>query len=257
MLEELLHRVLGASIRAIIWAFIGSLYGIIFIFFYNLAEHWALPLNSLFIAGTLAGTIAALIYSSMSLALIVTPITSVVCLFYIINNGNEISLSGMTFTAFIIGSIAGALYGLKAKNSHIFRAGAKTLAGISAGAVVALFIMILAQSFADISMTVTVAIACLLTGSLYITLAPFYVQHFHKLLPPVLDGAMVGAGTSVFIALLFFVMITGVTPEAAGSLQPLTEQIRNTMLSATLGGALGGGLSGFMAGLMLRKWHDL
>ena len=63
--------------------------------------------------------------------------------------------------------------------------------------------------------------------------------------------------TSVFIALLFFVMITGVTPEAAGPLQALTEQIRATFSYGALGGMIGGGLAGFLSGLFLRKWQDL
>lgn len=257
MLDEFTKRGQEALIRATIWAIIGSLYGIIFLFIYELSQHLALPLSPLFVAGTLAGTIAALIYSSMSLAVIVTPITSVVCLFYVVSNGDQISLLNMTLAAAVIGSITGALYGLKAKNSRVFRADAKTLAGVSSGAAVALLIILLNAIAPDISLSVTVAFACLLTGSLYVTLVPFFVHRYHELLPPVGDGAMVGAGTSSFIALLFFVMITGVTPEAAGPLQALTEQIRNTFPAAAFGGMLGGGLSGFISGMFLRKWQDL
>lgn len=257
MLDEVSKRGQEALIRATIWAFVGSLYGMIFIFFFNLAQHWALPLNPLFVAGTLAGTIAALIYSSMSLAVIVSSIASVVCLFYVVFNGNQVNLLPMTLITAIAGAITGAVYGAKAKNSRIFRADSKTLAGISSGAIVAMIFVVLTGLVPDISLTFTIAATCLLTGSIYVTLVPFFVNRYHNLLPPIGDGAMVGTGTSVFIALLFFVMMSGVTPEMAGPLQGLTEQIRSSFFTAALGGMIGGGIAGFLSGLMLRKWQDL
>lgn len=257
MLQDPGKRISEALIRATIWAFIGSLYGMLFIFFFNLSEHWTLPPGPVFVAATLAATLAALVYSSMRLAVIVTPIASVACLLYVISSGAEISLLNMILVAAITGGITGMLYGLKVRSSRVFRADAKTLAGISSGFSVSLVMVLLLQLFPDVSQFLIIAIACLLTGFVYITLVPFYINHFHNLLPPAMDGTMVGAGTSIFIALLFFVMITGVTPEAAGSLQQLTEQIRNTFLSGTLGGMLGGGLSGFLSEVMLRKWQDL
>jgi len=198
-----------------------------------------------------------LIYSSMSLAVIVSSISSVVCLFYVVSNGEHISLLPMTLTTAIVGGITGAIYGVKAKNSRIYRADSKTLAGISAGAIVAMVFVILTGLIPDIPLTFTIAATCLLTGSLYVTLVPFYVNRYHHLLPPIGDGAMVGAGTSIFIALLFFVMISGVTPELAGPLEQLTVRIRDSFFSAALGGLIGGGIAGFLSGMMLRKWQDL
>lgn len=257
MLDELNLRAQEALIRATIWAFIGSLYGMIFIFFYNLSAHWGLPVSPVLVACTLAATIAALIYSSMRLAVIVTPISSVACLFYVVSNGEQINLINLAMSTAVMGSLAGAIYGLKARDSRVFRADAKTLAGITSGAMVAAIIFLISHLVPDLLMSTTIAFACLLTGSLYVTLVPYFVRRFQKLMPAVADGAMVGAGTSVFIALLFFIMITGVTPETAGPLQPLTEQIRGSFSQGALGGMLGGGLAGFLSGLLLRKWQDL
>ena len=257
MIDELQLRSREALIRATIWAFVGSLYGMIFIFFHHLAVHWDLSIPPVLIACTLAATIAALIYSSMRLAVIVTPISSVACLFYVVSNGSQISLLNLTLSTALIGSVAGAVYGLKARDSRVFRADAKTLSGVCAGAIVAVVIFLLGEVLPGLSMSLTIALACLLTGTLYVTFAPFFVRRFHELLPAVGDGAMVGAGTSVFIALLFFIMITGVTPETAGSLQPLTEQIRASFSAGAFGGMLGGGLSGLLSGFLLRKWQDL
>ncbi len=257
MLDEFNKRGQEALTRAMIWAIIGSLYGMIFIFFYNLSQHWSLPLSPLFFSATLAATIAALIYSSMRLAVIVSLIASMVCLFYVVANGEQISLSSMMLVTAIAGAITGGIYGAKAKSSRVFRADAKTLAGVSSGALVAILIVIVSALIPAISLSIIIAVSCLLTGALYVTLVPFFVRRYHELLPPVGDGAMVGAGASVFIALLFFVLISGVTPEMAGPLQPLTEQIRNTFFGAALGGMLGGAISGFLSGMMLTRWQDL
>lgn len=257
MLNELNRRAQEALIRATVWAFIGSLYGMIFIFFFNLAEYWDLPFSPLLVAGTLAGTIAALIYSSMSLAVIMASIASMTSLIFIIANGNSVNLLSLCLTSAAVGAVVGGMYGLNVKNSRIYRADAKTLTGICSGVLVSLFFVLLVYLFPSIPLTLTVALCCLLTGTLYVLLVPIFIQRYDELLPPVGDGAMVGAGTSIFISLLFFVMISGVTPEVAGNLQNLTEQIRNTFLQASIGGIIGGGISGFISGMMLKQWQDL
>lgn len=257
MLDELNKRSQEALIRATVWAFIGSLYGMIYIFFFNLSLHWSLPLNPFLVAGTMAGTLAALIYSSMSLAVIVAAISSICSLFLVVFNGGTITIPYLISTTAVVGAIVGAIYGLKAKQSRIHRADAKTLTGAFSGAVTALVFLILNLLFPSIPLAFTVAMSCLITGSLYTLLVPEFINRFDKLLLPVADGAMVGAGTSIFIGLLFFVMISGVTPEVAGELQSYTEQIRNTFLQAALGGMIGGGIAGFLSGWMLRKWQDL
>ena len=256
-MDQLNKRTQEALIRATVWAFIGSLYGMIFIFFYNLAEHWLSAVNPLLLAGSLAGTLAALIYSSMNLAVIIASVSSISCLIFVISSGNHINLPYLLLTTAIIGAITGSIYGVRATQSRIHRADAKTLTGFCSGTVVAVLFLILSFLIPSISLTLIVGFSCLLTGALYVILVPSFIQRFDKLLPPMADGAMVGAGTSVFIALLFFVMISGITPEVAGELESLTENIRFTFLPAALGGMLGGGISGFISGVMLKEWQDL
>ncbi len=256
-MDQLNTRFQEALIRGTIWAFIGILYGILYILFFSLSNHLSLPLSPLLVAGTLSGTIAALIYSSMSLAVIVTAVSSIVSLIFVVSNINSLSLIDMTITTALVGAMTGAVYGLKAKQSRIFRADAKTLTGICCGALVSLFFILLSSILPDISLGFTVATLCLLTGGLYVTFVPTFIKYFDNLLPPMADGAMVGAGTGAFIALLFFFMISGVTPETAGGLQLLMDQIRNTILQTAFGGMMGGGLAGLFSGFMLREWQDL
>jgi hypothetical protein len=256
-MDKINKRTQEALIRATVWGFIGSLYGMIFIFFYNLSEHWALPVSPLLVAATLAGTLAAMIYSSMSLAVIIASISSITCLVFAVSSGSEINLLNLTLTTAAIGAVTGGIYGANAKHSRIYRADAKTLTGICAGAAVSLVAVLLVYILPDLPLFIIVGVCCLLTGTIYVFLVPAFVHRFDDLLPPVGDASMVGAGTSVFIALLFFVMISGVTPEVAGDLESLTHHIRNTFLQAALGGMIGGGIAGFVSGVMLKEWQDL
>jgi hypothetical protein len=250
-------RTKEALIRGTVWAFIGSLYGIIFIFFYSLSNHYSLPVSPFLIAGTLAGTLAALIYSSMSLAVIIASVSSVTSLIVAVSNDGNINLLSLVLITALVGALVGAWYGVFAKHSRVFRADAKTLTGICSGGLVSLCIFIVNFLIPSTPLMLTIGASCLLTGSLYVVLVPIFVQRYDEILPAVGDGAMVGAGTSVFIALLFFVMISGVTPEAAGELKELTDYIRNNFLQASAGGMLGGGIAGFASGMMLKEWQDL
>ncbi|MET0042186.1 MAG: hypothetical protein ABW100_01540 [Candidatus Thiodiazotropha sp. 6PLUC3] len=49
-------RINEALIRGAIWAFIGLLYGMLFVFFSAFAEYWQLPVNPYLFAGVLSGT---------------------------------------------------------------------------------------------------------------------------------------------------------------------------------------------------------
>ncbi|MCU7916181.1 MAG: hypothetical protein KZQ65_09880 [Candidatus Thiodiazotropha sp. (ex Gloverina cf. vestifex)] len=106
------HRVREALIRGAIWAFVGLLYAMLFIFFAALAAHWQLPINPVFLAGILAGTLGALIYSSMRLAVLMTVIIAPFSIFYFILASWPINLFYLLLIVSTIGAIIGALYGV-------------------------------------------------------------------------------------------------------------------------------------------------
>ncbi|MDJ0881422.1 MAG: hypothetical protein QNJ56_07205 [Gammaproteobacteria bacterium] len=251
------HQLKEALFRAAVWSFIGVLYGMLFILTYSLSSHFAADFYPIFIAGTLSGCIAALIYSSMSLAAIVAPIASVTAIITIISQGQTIDLAGLMLVTGLVGVVTGSIYGVKAKKSRIYRADAKTIAGFLAGGSVALGFALLYEIFPGFPLYLAIAIMCLLTGSLYVAFAPFCVKHLNDLLPPVADGGIAGGGSSMFVGLLLLIMVTGVTPESAGALEPVTTQIRELILLAMFGGLLGGGISGFMSAMLRRQWQDL
>jgi hypothetical protein len=250
-------RIKEAFIRGAIWAFIGLLYGMLFVFFSTFAEYWSLPINPYLFGGVLSGAIGALIYSSMRLAVLMTTILSPLCIFYFIFAGKPTSLSIIMIIAMLIGAIVGALYGSFSKGSRVNRADAKTLTGFSAGWIVSLCYLLFSNFSASHQIAIIVALMCPLTGILYVFLVPGFIKLYDNLLPPIGDGLMVGVGVSVFVTLSFFIMISSIDQEIAGSLIPVLQNIHHNLPGAMLGGVIGGGSAGILSGMLLTKWQDL
>ncbi|MCU7845439.1 MAG: hypothetical protein KZQ93_16550 [Candidatus Thiodiazotropha sp. (ex Monitilora ramsayi)] len=251
------YRIREALIRGAIWAFIGLLYAMLFIFFVALADYWQLPANPVFLAGILAGTFGALIYSSMRLAVLMTAIISPVSIFYFILASWPINLLFLLLTVSVVGAVIGALYGVFSLGSRVHRADAKTLAGFSAGWLASLGYLLISTLIEDVSLSTIVAFMCPMTGILYVWMVPSFVKHYDDLLPPIGDGLMVGVGVAGFVALTFFVMISSVDSQVAGPLISVLEQVQQTLPKAVIGGILGGGLAGVASGLLLTGWQDL
>lgn len=251
------HRAKEALIRGAIWAFIGLLYAMLFIFFVALAEHWQLPINPVFLAGILAGALGALIYSSMRLAVLMTVIVSPISIFYFILAPWPVDLFYLLLVVMLTGAVIGGLYGILSMSSRVYRADAKTLAGFSAGWLASLGYLMVSWLVEGIPLSMIVALMCPLTGILYVWMVPSFIKYYDDLLPPVGDGLMAGVGISAFVALTFFVMISSVDSTVAGSLLPALERMREVLPQSLLGGVIGGGLAGIASGLLLTEWQDL
>lgn len=250
-------RINEALIRGAIWAFIGLLYGILFVFFSAFAEHWQFPINPHLFAGVMSATVGALIYSSMRLAVLMTVIISPICIFYFILAKKPIDLPLLLLISSVVGAITGALYGLFSMGSRVNRADAKTLAGFSSGWVISLSYLLISSFFESLPISLIVALMCPLTGILYVFLVPGFIKLYDNLLPPIGDGLMVGVGVSIFVTLSFFVMISTVDIEVAGPFITALKTIQNTLPGALIGGIIGGGSAGIFSGLLLTDWQDL
>ena len=251
------HRVKEALIRGLIWAFIGLLYAMLFIFFVALAEHWQPPVNPVFLAAILAGTLGALIYSSMRLAVLMTVVISPVSIFYFILSPRPVDLTHLLLVVTVIGAIIGGLYGIFSKGSRVYRADAKTLAGFSAGWLAALSYLLIGWMIEELTVGWVILIMCPLTGMLYVWMVPGFIRHYDDLLPSVGDGLMVGVGVSAYVALTFFVLVSSIDETVAGPLMPALESVHELLPQSLLGGVVGGGLAGVASGLLLTDWQDL
>ena len=98
---------------------------------------------------------------------------------------------------------------------------------------------------------------CPFTGGLYVLFVPTFIRYFDNLLPSMGDGALVGIGVSVFIALSVFVMTNSISADSAGAYLPQIERINTLLPQAILGGLIGGGVAGVVSGLFFSRWQDL
>jgi hypothetical protein len=251
------QRIREALIRGAIWAFIGLLYAMLFVFLAAFASFWQLPIDPNLFAGVLAGTLGALIYSSMRLAVLMTTIISPISIFYFILSDRPVDLLMLVLLVSVVGAVVGALYGVFSMGSRVNRADAKTLAGFCAGWLVSLVYLLVINLTAPVSITTIVALLCPLTGIVYVAFVPGFIRLYDNLLPPVGDGLMVGVGVSGFIALSLFVMIGSIDSDVAGSFSPVLEVIHQNLPGAVTGGILGAGLAGVASGLLLTRWQDL
>jgi len=246
-----------ALIHGGIWSFIGLLYAIIFTASAVFAQKWGLAGHPYFYACIIAGTIGALMYSSMRLVVFVALLLLPVYIIYFINTLGELSLAGLLKLMIPAGLVIGAVYGAISKRSRVKFADAKTLAGLSAGLIIAVLYLLTLQIFGNIPIVWAVGIACPLTGALYIMLVPAYIRLYHGFLPPIGDGALVGIAVAFFISLCLFVMAGTIDTNMTGDLIPEIGKILELLPGTTVGGVVGAGLAGIIAGMLLPNWKNL
>ena len=255
--SSLRFRFKEALVRSVIWAFIGVLYGMLFVFFSEFAEQWKLPVHPYFFSGVLAGTIGALIYSSMRLAVLLAILISPVCILIFVFSGGHVYPAELFMIVTPIGAIIGAFYGLFSANSRVYRADAKMLTGFSAGFLAALGYLMLSAYLKDFPVGIIAGVMCIVTGWLYVLFVPTFIRLCDNLLPPLGDGALVGASVAVFLVVCFVLMINSINTDPEVQTLPLLRHIYELLPQAVTGGMFGAAFAGFISGLLLKEWQDL
>jgi hypothetical protein len=256
MQELILERLKEALIRGVIWGFIGILFGSLFITVYHFDSDGPIP--PLLLAGTLSTGLGAMIYGSMRLAVIIAAFCSVLAVASLIFAGPESSPLAMILRTGSLGLVIGALYGAFARNSRINRADAKTITGLMSGALVSgLFYLGLTYSSLELPLGVIVALLCPLAGFVYTRLIETFLRWFQNLLPPVGDGALVGAGVAVYIGVGLWLVAGYIDPQILGKHAVDATSILNQLPGAVFGGLAGGFVGGFIGGMLGMKWQDL
>lgn len=257
LLFTLILRLREALIRGAIWAFVGLLYAMLFVFFSVFASYWKIPTEPYFVALLLSGTIGAIIYSSMRLAVFMAGLLFPISIIYFTLNDGNITLVTVLKLLVPAGIVIGGLYSFFDKGSRIDCADAKTLAGFTVGCGLGLVYLLAMPIAGGLSLPWLVAIACPLTGIIYVAVVPTFIRLYRDLLPPVGDGALVGAFVAIFIAFCSFIMASSIDNSMAGTLMPEVELVLERLPAAMLGGLCGAGLAGVISGLMLSEWQDL
>jgi hypothetical protein len=251
------YRGQEALIRGGIWAFVGLLYAFLFVSFAVSTQTWSLPMEPHFLATIMAGTIAALMYSSMRLAVLVAVILFPYAIISFTTSGGDITLEGQLKVMVPAGIVIGALYGMLSKKSRIGHADAKTLAAFSVSFFVAICYLLFDYAVGEAPIAWVVGLMCTATGILYSIVVPTFIRIYDDLLPPFGDGALAGACIAVFISFCFFVMAGSTNSTMTGSLNPTVEHILALLPAAVAGGVSGAGIAGVLSGLALTKWEDV
>lgn len=246
-----------AFLRSVIWAFIGVLYGTLFVFFSELAEEWNFPINPYVFSGVLAGSIGALIYSSVRLAVLLAVILSPICILVFIFSEDSVLPAELFKVVAPAGTIIGALYGLLSTTSRVNRAGAKMLSGFSAGFLPALVYLILSEYLKGVPLGIIVGVMCIVTGWLYVLFVPTFIRFHENLLPSFGAGALVGTSVAIFLVVCVFLMINSINSGHEAQPLPLLLHMYEFLPQSVTGGLLGGAFAGFISGLFLTEWQDL
>jgi len=244
-------------LRGFIWAYVGGVFGAVFLGLLRIIELLDLPLLPEVPAAAAAGAVSALFYGSMRLAVLAAMAGTVASFGFLALMTTAVAPVVMAFTSGFAGLLLGAFYGRFVRSSRVFRADAKTLAGLLAGVFGALVLLGIGSVFGQLPLWATTAILCPTIGLIYILIAPWFVRHFHNLLPPVGDGALVGAGVAAFVGLAVWVMVGQINPQVTGPYAEMARHILDRLPEAAAGAMAGAALAGFLGGLAGRKWQDL
>ncbi len=258
-------RLKDAGARSVIWAFVGALFGVLFIAAQHVLKGVAEPLDPLIIAAAAAaaGAVGALIYSSMRLAVVAAGVTTVllIALQFALGIGSKrlaepVDIAVWLGAAGAVGAVVGAYYGHATPASRVNRAMAKTLAGLVAGASTGLLWGIVVQLAGEAPLWLTVAVLVPAVGWSYVALAAHFVRWGSRWLPRVIDAALVGAVVALVVALGYWAVAASVNPAIVGG-DGLDRMLTAQLPEALVAGAGGGMIAGFLRGMLGFGWYDL
>jgi hypothetical protein len=257
-------RLSDAMLRAVVWGFVGGLFGVLFVVAHDAVAPWLPVLDPLLLAAALAGAVGAVVYSSMRLTLLAA---GACALMFALVELASVALRARVGELWIpellvggavaVGAVAGAYYGCSYRQSRIYRALPKTLAGLVAGLLVGVGWWLLRQVVGEVPLAVSIAVLCPLVGWSYVGLAGILVRAWGDRLAPTLDAALVGAAVSGLVALGFWATAGMLQPDMAGGAGQSIRAAVDQVPVALLAGWLGGMVAGFTRGILGFGWYDL
>jgi hypothetical protein len=257
-------RLKDAGARSVIWAFVGALFGVLFVGALQPFEEVGGPIDPLIFAAACAGAVGALIYSSMRLAVITAGVSTVLIVVLQFARGiGSVRVAAWTDlavwlgAAVAVGAVVGAYYGHVSPASRVNRAMGKTLAGLAAGGATGVVWWAVVQlSGSAPPLWLTVGVLVPVVGWSYVLLANQLLRSGGRWLPRAVDGALVGATVACVVVLGYWVVAAGVSPAVAGA-AGFDRTLMAQLPEALVAGAGGGMLAGFVRGLLGFGWYDL
>ena len=199
-------------LRGGVWALVGVIFAFLFVLLLEFARVFVDPPYAFAAAAIGGAALTALFYGSMRLTVLVANFTFIAMLAYVWQAGAPLGVEPLVVVGAGIGLAVGTLYGLKDKRSRVFCAEAKIIAGAVAGIVGGILAALLAWLVPGIAISVVAMLVAPVSVLAYIRLSGWFISRCQHLLPPFVDGAVVGLGVGSVTGLLFLIM--------AGTLDP-------------------------------------
>ena len=157
----------------------------------------------------------------------------------------------------VTGTVIGAIYAIHVRNSRVFRAEAKIIAGALSGLLASPLALLPSLWIGPIPYPWLTVILCPATGLIYVSIAPRLVQRCCHFLPRTADGAVVGAGVGGTMGLLFWIMAgtidRGIAPQYATFISAIADHWHLAVLGASAAAFIGGVLRSVVGA----EWYDL
>jgi hypothetical protein len=168
-----------------------------------------------------------------------------------------LELDWILATGMATGAAVGGVFGWRVKSSRVCHADAKIVAGAFAGLLASASVVVPRLLGAPLPLHLELLLVAPLSGLLYVSMAPYCVCHLSDMLPPCLDGAVVGAGVGALMAMLFWLMAGTLEGYLCAADQCLVDQITTRLPGAIGAAALGTASVGVLRAVLNVRWYDL
>lgn len=258
------NRLADALLRAVVWGFVGALFGLLFIVAHDALAPRLPLLDPPIVAAATAGAVGAIVYSSMRLTVLAAGACAL--LFAIVEVAAVAAGAGvgdfwvpqlLVGGALAVGALVGAYYSRRYRESRIYRALPKTLAGLLAGLLVGALWWAVRSWVGEVSVAASIAVLCPLVAWTYVWLAGILVRSWGERVAPTLDAAVVGAAVSGLVALGFWATAGMLQPDMAGGAGETIRAAVDQVPDALMAGWVGGMVAGFTCGILGFGWYDL
>lgn len=256
-LKDHLARLEQTVLRGAIWAFVGVVFGFLFVILNEYLQGATSPVVRLFAATAGAAALTSLFYGSMRLSVMVANFTFIAMVFYTWGN-SDLTLEPLISVGAVVGLAVGATYGWLDKKSRVFCADAKIVAGVFAGVLAAGLAFVLSL-FVEMSYPLSAMFIAPAATVIYVSSAHWFVNRCHGFLPPPVGGALVGLGVGSTTGLLFMIMAATLDPELLGMAfhQSFVERVQDVWGSTVGGTAAVCCLVGVLRSLLKVRWYNL
>jgi len=246
------------ALRGGVWAFVGVVFGFLFVVLSAYLEDFASPPMVLFAATVGAAGLTALYYGSLRLTVMIANFTFIAMVFYTWGNA-QLTLEPLIYLGAFVGLLVGTMYGAKDKKSRIFCAEAKIVAGLFSGALAAALGYLPGLFFGAPAHLWAAMIGAPAAILIYVSSAHWFVDRCHRFLPAVVNGGLVGMGVGATTGLLFMIMAGTLDSSLLGLPyhRALVERVSSTWFSAVSGAAVTCFLIGVLRSLLKVRWYNL